>query len=339
MQCGAGGGILPENPDTGVGGAWWVLCAGDPQLGLGTDSGFHAALIADPTPLASWLGDYGADAGIPGTRCMIWDWSVPGSDGCPEASEDTVLATLIRDGEGRYAFLSGAESGDAFDLDQICGAADNSPFTHNSTQADTDNDTVGDACDNCRAVANLDQVDADRDLTGDACDPDYDRAALVLTPESVYALPGTPVPCTIRLVNNTSAALEGSFTLWIIAPEGKRARVPTNRTCLGTNPTTLAVEGGGLLEIACNLDLPQYIQPGSYRVRGTLVSRHGRSLDDEIASRWSTRSREASSPTSPSSRLVGAGRILGEVIAGGGVGARAGAAADGAVVAAAAAPL
>ena len=127
-QCLEGGAVLMPNPSAGVGGAWWILGSGDPVVEVGIDSGLFAVEVADPTPFASWLGDYGSEGLVFGTRCAIWEWDTPGSDGCPDpAAPGVVLVALLRDTEGRYAFQSVAGSAAGFDFDLIdSGVA--SPF-------------------------------------------------------------------------------------------------------------------------------------------------------------------------------------------------------------------
>ncbi len=80
--------------------------------------------------------------GTPGTGCV---------GGTANDCDDTLANTADTDG------------------DNVC-VGDNCPDDANTSQTNSDADTLGDACDNCDLVANQAQDDADNDDVGDVCD-------------------------------------------------------------------------------------------------------------------------------------------------------------------------
>ena len=114
----AGGGIVTlGDPLAAAGGAWWILGSGHTAMGVGIDSG---SLAADDVPAdgSSWLSDLVFFDNT--TRCLLWDWSLPGSDGCGlPADFNQILVALVTDTGGHYAFMSVAGSGGFFDYDRI----------------------------------------------------------------------------------------------------------------------------------------------------------------------------------------------------------------------------
>jgi hypothetical protein len=79
----AGGGEVLFNPLDAQGnpvvltGMFWMQGAGtsNPNDDAGIDSGIFSGAGAD----GQWINDFG----IPGSRCLEWDWSSAGTDGCP----------------------------------------------------------------------------------------------------------------------------------------------------------------------------------------------------------------------------------------------------------------
>lgn len=72
----AGGGEVLFAPDTQtLQGTFWMAGAGNAADDVGIDSGIFSGAGAD----GQWLNDFS----IPGSRCLEWDWSSAGTDGCP----------------------------------------------------------------------------------------------------------------------------------------------------------------------------------------------------------------------------------------------------------------
>jgi hypothetical protein len=82
--CSGSGEIFFDPTGAGVlSGRFWMQGAGDNTPGTGTDSGDYTGVAAD----GQWLADFG----IPGSRCMEWDWSSAGTDGCPTGAPVWVI--------------------------------------------------------------------------------------------------------------------------------------------------------------------------------------------------------------------------------------------------------
>jgi hypothetical protein len=83
-------------------GVFWMQGAGDPANDAGIDSGIYSGLAADN----QWL----PDLGIPGHRCLAWDWSSAGTDGCPTGAP---VWAIVSDNANRSMVVSAAGAGAA----------------------------------------------------------------------------------------------------------------------------------------------------------------------------------------------------------------------------------
>lgn len=121
---------LPGYPGVYVGpsfspsirGAFWIIGAGDPTVGLGVDSGSYPARDGSD-PYAGWLVYYPGYAGF-----LDGDWTEPRIDGCPDDTPSPrCMAVLLGDqddsGNGYFALLTAQrEPDDTFDFSRAGSA-------------------------------------------------------------------------------------------------------------------------------------------------------------------------------------------------------------------------
>jgi len=122
IQCASGAVVLGEgSPETG--GTFWVPGQGDDLLGpgyptpagFGDDAGLLAGYPLDPTAFSTFLTDLIGDGT---TRCLLWDLSSYGSDGCPDGTTEP-LAVVVREGADRFALLQVGPEVAYYDFDTI----------------------------------------------------------------------------------------------------------------------------------------------------------------------------------------------------------------------------
>jgi hypothetical protein len=88
--CAGGGEVLlspldPQGNPVVLQGTFWMQASGNPADDVGIDSGIYSGTAAD----GQWLNDFG----IPGSRCLEWDWSSAGTDGCPTGAPVWVVVS------------------------------------------------------------------------------------------------------------------------------------------------------------------------------------------------------------------------------------------------------
>lgn len=102
--CAGGGEVLfnPGADDQGqpLSGTFWMQGAGNPADDVGIDSGIFTGTAGD----GQWMNDFG----IPGSRCLEWDWSSAGTDGCPTGAP---VFAVVRGGGNSAMVVSAAAQG------------------------------------------------------------------------------------------------------------------------------------------------------------------------------------------------------------------------------------
>jgi hypothetical protein len=130
-QCVIGGGaIILRDAASPTGGTFWVpgsgadaLGPGDTAPGFGDDAGLLAGFPLPSDPYLSFLGDFLGDGA---TRCLYWDWSSPGSDGCADGVTEP-MAVVVREGRNNLALLQVGPRDGTYDFDAITNGGP-SPF-------------------------------------------------------------------------------------------------------------------------------------------------------------------------------------------------------------------